>query len=173
MTKTQLNVTTNKSQEVSHFPAGEHKAAMNRRESMTNIRHKNTNDPKKKYRLRTVSKNILLEGLNQFHGASFSCIIYPRYNKKNMVKIIYVTFVQQHTITDLGETLPAKSDGLWKSNQPHAGTCPSRHPLRWQCSWNMILLGKLWPTVGNLVYPQVLAQNSSDCTYTTILLAIF
>ena len=26
----------------------------------------NTNDPQKKYRLGTVSKNILLEGLNQF-----------------------------------------------------------------------------------------------------------
>ena len=27
----------------------------------------NTNDPQKKYRLGTVSKNILLEGLNWFH----------------------------------------------------------------------------------------------------------
>ena len=33
--KTQLNI-TNKSQEVSLFPAGDHKAAMNRRESMKN-----------------------------------------------------------------------------------------------------------------------------------------
>ena len=32
----------------------------------------NTNDPQKKYPLRTVSKNILLEGLNQFHGANFA-----------------------------------------------------------------------------------------------------
>ena len=30
----------NKSQEVSPFPAGDHKAAMNRRESMRNTRHK-------------------------------------------------------------------------------------------------------------------------------------
>ena len=30
----------------------------------------NTNDPQKKYRLGTVSKNILLEGFNQFHGAN-------------------------------------------------------------------------------------------------------
>ena len=37
--KTQLNI-TNKSQEVSPFPVGDHKAAMNRRESMTNTRHK-------------------------------------------------------------------------------------------------------------------------------------
>ena len=28
----------------------------------------NTNDPQKKYRLGTVSKNILLEGINRFHG---------------------------------------------------------------------------------------------------------
>ena len=30
--------TTNKSQEVSPFPSGDHKAAMNRRENMTNTR---------------------------------------------------------------------------------------------------------------------------------------
>ena len=28
------------------------------------------NDPQKKYRLGTNSKNILLEGLNRFHGAN-------------------------------------------------------------------------------------------------------
>ena len=37
VTKTQLNI-TNESQEVSPFPAGDHKAAMNRRESMSNTR---------------------------------------------------------------------------------------------------------------------------------------
>ena len=37
--KSSINV-TNKSQEVSPFPAGDHMAAMNRRESMTNTRHK-------------------------------------------------------------------------------------------------------------------------------------
>ena len=37
--KTQLNI-TNKRQEVSPFPAGDHKAAMNSRESMTNTRYK-------------------------------------------------------------------------------------------------------------------------------------
>ena len=30
------------------------------------------NDPQKKYRLGTVSKNILLEGLNKFHGANLA-----------------------------------------------------------------------------------------------------
>ena len=39
VTKTQLN-TTNKSQEVSPFPAADHKAAMNMRKSMPNTRHK-------------------------------------------------------------------------------------------------------------------------------------
>ena len=37
--KTQPNI-TNKSQEVSPFPSGDHKAAMNRRESMSNTIHK-------------------------------------------------------------------------------------------------------------------------------------
>ena len=37
--KNRTNI-TNKSQEVSPFPAGDNKAAMNRRESMRNTRHK-------------------------------------------------------------------------------------------------------------------------------------
>ena len=53
--KTTINI-TNKNQEVSPFPEGDHKAALNRRESMRNERHKNTNGPQKKYRLGTVSK---------------------------------------------------------------------------------------------------------------------
>ena len=61
--KNTINI-TNKSQEVSHFRVGDHKAAMNSRKSMRNTRHKSTNDPQKKYRLGTVSKYILLEGLN-------------------------------------------------------------------------------------------------------------
>ena len=48
--KTTLNITS-KSQEVSPFPAGDNKAAMNRRESMRDTRHKNTYAPQKKYRL--------------------------------------------------------------------------------------------------------------------------
>ena len=39
VTKTQLNI-TNKSQKVSPYPAGDHKAVMNRHESMTNTRLK-------------------------------------------------------------------------------------------------------------------------------------
>ena len=37
----------------------------------------NTNDPQKKYRLGTVSKNILLEGLNPFHGANLTLVKIP------------------------------------------------------------------------------------------------
>ena len=50
---------------------------MNRRESMRNTRHQNTNDQQKKYRLGTVSKNIVLKGLNWFQGANLtlsSCV---------------------------------------------------------------------------------------------------
>ena len=59
---------TNKSKKAIPFPAGDHKAIMNRRESMRNTRHKNTNDPQKKYGLGTVIKTILLGGLNRFHS---------------------------------------------------------------------------------------------------------
>ena len=45
---------------------------MNRREIMTTHDISKTNDPQKKYRLGTVSKNILLEGLNQFCGANLT-----------------------------------------------------------------------------------------------------
>ena len=64
-----------KSQEVSPFPSGDHKVAMNRRESLTNTIHNNRNDPQKKYRLGTVGKNILLEGLIRFHSAPTSPLV--------------------------------------------------------------------------------------------------
>ena len=52
--KNSINI-INKSQEVSPFPAGDHKAAMNRRESM-----RNTNDPQRKYRLERSVKIFYL-----------------------------------------------------------------------------------------------------------------
>ena len=69
--KNTINI-TNKTQEVSPFPAGVHTA------SMKDIN--NTNDSREKYRLQTVIKYILLEGLTQFHGANYSCNIYPCHN---------------------------------------------------------------------------------------------
>ena len=57
VTNSQLD-TTNQSQEVSPFPAGDHKAHINRR-AQRHSKHKtnkNIKDPQKKYRLGTVSK---------------------------------------------------------------------------------------------------------------------
>ena len=62
VTNSQLN-TTNESQEASPFPAGDHKAHINRRaqRQKANTRQKkHTKDPQKKYRLGTVSKNFAL-----------------------------------------------------------------------------------------------------------------
>ena len=56
VTNSQLD-TTNKSQEVSPFPAGDHKAHINRR-AQRHSKHRteqNIKDPQKKYRLGTVS----------------------------------------------------------------------------------------------------------------------
>ena len=64
--KTQLNV-TNKSQEVSPFPAGDHKKRKHEKH-----KRNNTNDPQKKYPLETVSKNIFLECLNRFQCANLT-----------------------------------------------------------------------------------------------------
>ena len=65
--------TTKKEQEVSPFPAGDYKAAMNRHKSMTNTDINKINDPQKKYRLASVSiRKYLLEGLNQFYGTNLA-----------------------------------------------------------------------------------------------------
>ena len=57
VTNSQLD-TTNESHEVSPFPAGDHKAQLNRRDKdIANTRqNQNIKDPQKKYRLGTVSK---------------------------------------------------------------------------------------------------------------------
>ena len=69
--KLTINI-TNTNHEVSSFPAGDHKAATNRRESMQTQDINNTNDSQNKDRLGTVSKNIVLAGLNPFHGANLT-----------------------------------------------------------------------------------------------------
>ena len=73
MTTSQLDI-TNKSQEVSLFPAGDHKGSINifaqeHNKNKTEI----TNDPQKKHCLGSV--NILLEGLDRFHGAPTSPLV--------------------------------------------------------------------------------------------------
>ena len=58
---------TNEGQEVSPFPAGDHKASLNRHTRKQQKQDRNNiNDPQKKHRLGMVSKNVLLEGLNRF-----------------------------------------------------------------------------------------------------------
>ena len=56
----------------SRLPQGSDEPMNRRNECMTNTTHKNTDDLQKKYCLGTVSKNILLEGLNRFHSASLA-----------------------------------------------------------------------------------------------------
>ena len=70
--QTQLD-TTHDSQEVSPFPAGDHKAHINRRAQ----RHSTRKTEKRKRSTKegppwNGQKNILLEGLNWFHGANLT-----------------------------------------------------------------------------------------------------
>ena len=72
VTTSQLEI-TNENQEVSPFQAGGHRHQQtDAHESITKQDTNNINDPLKKHRLGTVSKNIPLEGLNRFNGAPFS-----------------------------------------------------------------------------------------------------
>ena len=69
VTNSQLD-TTDESQEVSPFPAGDHKAHINRRvqrfsKHMTEQKHKRSTKEVPPW---NGQKNILLEGLNQFYG---------------------------------------------------------------------------------------------------------
>ena len=73
LTNSQLD-TTNKSQDVSPFPAGDHKALVNRR-AQRHSKHKT--EQKHKRSTKEVPPwngqyNILLEGLNRFNGANLT-----------------------------------------------------------------------------------------------------
>ena len=61
--------TTNESQEVSPFPAGDHKAHINRRaQNIANTRkNKNIKDPQKKYRLGTLRHSVSFTGVWLLH----------------------------------------------------------------------------------------------------------
>ena len=66
--------TTNEIQEVSPFPAGDHKAQINRRSQRHN-KHKTEQKHKrstKEVPPRNGQQNILLEGLNRFNGANLT-----------------------------------------------------------------------------------------------------
>ena len=75
VTNSQLDI-TNESQEVSPFPAGDHKASTDVHEIITKQDRNSINDPQKKHRLGTVSKDILLEGLNRFNGVPTSPLVH-------------------------------------------------------------------------------------------------
>ena len=63
---------TQESQEVNPFPAGDHKAARNRKIAQQRQKcNTNRNNPQKKHHLRTVSKKSL-EGLNIFNGTNIT-----------------------------------------------------------------------------------------------------
>ena len=92
---------TNESQKVSPYPAGDHTRHQQTEvhESITKQDINNINDPQKKHRLGTVSKNILLEGLNRFNGAPTS----PKYfwqNRQNSNRSIFVKFFRGTTCVE-------------------------------------------------------------------------
>ena len=60
---------------------------MNRQESMTNTRYKNTNDQQKKYCIGMVSLSILLEGLIVFKLLIKTFQIYAGYRNLFLIKI--------------------------------------------------------------------------------------
>ena len=73
VTNSQLDI-TNESQEVSPFPAGDHKATINKRAQKHN---KHTIEMtwmihKRSTAFKWSVKNILLEGLNRFNGANLT-----------------------------------------------------------------------------------------------------
>ena len=68
VTNSQLD-TTNKSQEVSSLQGTNNQT---RSKALQTQNRKNINDPQKKYRIGTVSENILLKGLNRFQGAKLT-----------------------------------------------------------------------------------------------------
>ena len=61
----------------------------------------NTNDTQKKHRLRTASKNILLEGLNQFHGAPTSALV----RMWIMIHIYLVCKKDQHLLKSINQDI--------------------------------------------------------------------
>ena len=76
VTNSQLD-TTNKSQEVSPFPAGDHKAHINRL-AQRHSKHKTEQNHKRSTKEEPSwnnQLNILQEGLNRFHGAPTSPLI--------------------------------------------------------------------------------------------------
>ena len=87
VTTSQLDI-TNESQVVSPFPAGDHKHQQTDVHKWITKQDRNdVNDPQKKHRLGTVSKNILLEGFNRFNGAPTSPLVQMWVTVKTLVRL--------------------------------------------------------------------------------------
>ena len=69
--QTTIKYHTQESQEVSPFPAGDHKAALNRQERMTNTKQNNENDPQKKNCLGIILALLLWKFKNSTRTCSF------------------------------------------------------------------------------------------------------
>ena len=88
VTTSELDI-TNESQEVNPFPAGDHKASINRRARNHNKKKQdrnNINDPQTNHRLGTVTKNISLEGLN------LGFLAYSMYHEREKFKSYHILF---------------------------------------------------------------------------------
>ena len=106
MTKTQESSHTRESrgQPIYIFPAGEHKTAVNRHYSMTDMESKTQKDPQKKQRLGAVNKN-LLKGLNMSNGTNLTL-------SSDVDQITYGKVTQTHDAQqDSQEVSPFQADG--------------------------------------------------------------
>ena len=93
---------------------------MNRRKSMRNTRHKiYTNDPQKKYRLGTVSNNIILEDLNRFHGTNLS-ISSDVDQDQHICLVCMKDPYSQRTSNTLNQVAEAKSLKVWSYVEKYA-----------------------------------------------------
>ena len=99
---------------------------MNRRKSMRNTRHKNTNNPQKKYRLGLVSKNISLEGLNRFHSANLTLILDVDQDTK-MFGLHEIPLAYQCIISKKGDKAKIRTQQYIKLNT-RAKTFPTGRP---------------------------------------------
>ena len=103
---------SNENQEVSPFQSNDHTTSINRRSRKHSKKDRNNiNDLQKKHHLGTVSKNILVEALNQFHGAPTSplvqmwiktlrCLVCMKKNLAYQCTISYTNHKQSHDSKD-------------------------------------------------------------------------
>ena len=84
-------------------------------ESITKQDRNNINDPQKKQRLGTVSKNILLEGLNLFNGADK--VVYEGIDHKSSDIFHLANQMRKENVDVVGDK-PVKNDTGEIVNEP-------------------------------------------------------